>query len=146
MRKNPLHPVQKPMTDLSAVDEAGGWADALVRREHRGPGDTVDAAIHRAARRHQVPERTLRALRYRKPKEIAASVYRALMRAYDAECARQEAKLRHELQIARSLPATPDRLRLIREVEAVLGSPASEAGGQEAHPAEDEDQSSGWGD
>jgi len=36
------------MTDLSVVDEAATWADLLVRREHRGPGDTIDAARQRA--------------------------------------------------------------------------------------------------
>ena len=119
--KDPLLSEQK-VTDLSVVDEAAGWADFLVRREHRGPGDTIDAARGRAARRHHVPERTLWSLRYRKPKDVAGSVYRALQRAYQAECERQEAKLAHELEITRRLAATPARLALIAETEAVLGS------------------------
>lgn len=118
------------MTDLSVVDEAAEWADMLVRKEHRGPGDTLDAARLRAARKHKLPERSLWALRYRRPKDIAASIYRSLQRAYQAECDRQEAKLRHELEITKALPETPARLALIAETEAVLGSLESAPGRQ----------------
>lgn len=120
------------MTDLTAVDDAARWADLLVRREHRGPGDTIDAARLRAARKHHVPERTLWALRYRRPKDLMASVYLRIKAAYEAECERQEARLRHELEITKALPSTEARLRLIRETEALLGSLASETGGTAA--------------
>lgn len=126
-RKDLLHAEQKSMTDISAVDEACLWADALVRREFRGPGDTIDAARHRAAQKHKLPERTLWALRYRKPKNLFADVYKAIQRAHQLECERQEAKLRHELEITKALPRTPDLQKLIDETEALLGSMASEA-------------------
>lgn len=113
------------MTDLSVVDEAATWADLLVKREHRGPGDTIDAARLRAARKYHVPEQALWSLRYRRPKDIAGSIYRTLQRAVAAECERQEAKLRHELEITKALPPTAARLALIAETEAVLGSMAS---------------------
>jgi hypothetical protein len=53
---------------------------------------------------------------------MLASVYVRLKHAYEHECARQEAKLRHELEITKALPPTPARLALVRETEAVLGS------------------------
>ena len=127
-RHNPLHPEQK-VTDLTAVDRAASWADWLVRREHRGPGDTIDAARLRAARKHRLPERILWALRYRKPKQIWADMYLSLERAVEAEIKCQEARLEHELAIAKALPATAHRLALIAEIETVLGpAPGASAG------------------
>jgi len=109
------------MTDLSVVDEAASWADMLVRREHRGPGDTIDAARRRAARKHKLPEQVLWALRYRKPKRIWADLYKKLELAVAAEIHSQEARLAHELAITKSLPATTARRALIAETEALLG-------------------------
>jgi hypothetical protein len=125
MRKHPLLPEQKPMTDLSVVDEAASWADLLVRREHRGPGDTLDAARQRAARKHKLPEQVLWALRYRKPKRIWADLYKRLEMAVAAEIQSQEARLAHELAITKALPPTPARLALIAETEALLGQTES---------------------
>lgn len=110
------------MTDLSVVDEAASWADLLVKREHRGPGDTIDAARQRAARKHRLPEQVLWALRYRKPKRIWADLYKRLEQAVAAEIQSQEARLAHELEITKALPATPARLALIAETEALLGA------------------------
>jgi hypothetical protein len=125
-RKDRLHPEQK-VTDLTAVDRAASWADWLVRREHRGPGDTIDAARLRTARKHRLPERILWALRYRKPKQIWADMYLSLESAVAAEISSQEARLGHELAIAKALPATAHRMALIAEIEAVLGSPPGAA-------------------
>ena len=123
------------MSDMSIVDEAAGWADFLVRREHRGPGDTVEAARQRAARKHRLPEQLLWALRYRKPKRIWADLYVKLEQAAAAECERQEEKLRHELEITKRLPPTADRLALIAETEALLGPASGEAERASAQPA-----------
>ncbi len=112
------------MTDMS-VDNAAGWADALVRREHRGPGDTIDAARARAARKHKLPEQLLWALRYRKPKRIWADLYLKLEAAVAAEVKSQEARLAHELEITKALPPTAARLALIAETEALLGQASS---------------------
>ncbi len=128
MRKDPLLPEQKTMTDLSVVDEAAGWADLLVRREHRGPGDTIDAARARAARKHKVPEQALWALRYRKPKRIWADLYKKLELAVAAEIESQEARLAHELEIHRATLATTASGRaLVDEAEALLGSTQGQA-------------------
>ena len=131
MAQNLCRRETKPMTDLAMEDlpviQAKGWADGLIRASHRGPGDTTDAAIHRAAVKHGLDPRVLWRLRYRTPKDLLASVYLKIKAAYEAECERQEARLRHELEITKALPATEARLRLIRETEAVLGSLESEA-------------------
>ncbi len=111
------------MTDLSVVDEAATWADLLVRREHRGPGDTLDAARARTARKHKVPEQVLWALRYRKPKRIWADLYKRLEMAVAAEILSQEAKLAHELAIHKAtLASTPAGRALVSEAEALLAN------------------------
>jgi len=110
------------MTDMSIspADEAAGWAEGLVRLHHRGPGDTVDAAMHRVARKHGIAHQILWRLRYRRPDDLMAKVYLRIQAAYEAECTRQEAKLAHQLEITRALPATPARAALIAETEALL--------------------------
>jgi hypothetical protein len=126
MRNHPLLPEQKPMTDLSVVDEAANWADLLVRREHRGPGDTIDAARARAARKHNVPEQILWSLRYRKPKRIWADLYKALQLAVAAEIQSQEARLAHEIAITKAIATSPAGLALVDEAEALLASTQGE--------------------
>jgi hypothetical protein len=118
------------MTDIPVVDEAAQWADWLVRREHRGPGDTVEAARHRAARKHRVPERLLWTLRYRKPKRIWADLYKKLEQAVAAEIHSQEARIAHDLETHKAaLAATASGRALLDEAAALLAnSPVSEAG------------------
>lgn len=111
------------MTDMSVVDEAATWADLLVKREHRGPGDTIDAARLRAAQKYRVPEQALWSLRYRRPKDIAGSIYRSLQRAVAAEIQSQEARLAHEIEITRTVTSSAAGLALIDEAEALLGAP-----------------------
>lgn len=120
------------MTDITAHDvpvvQAKGWTNGLIRSAYRGPGDTVDAAMHRAAVKHGLDPKVLWRLRYRTPKDMLASVYLKIKAAYEVECERQEARLRHELEITKALPPTPARLALIAETEAVLGSMEGAAG------------------
>lgn len=118
------------MSDMTAdnlpVNQAKGWANGLIRSAHRGPGDTTDAAIHRAAVKHGLDPKVLWRLRYRTPKDMLASVYLKIKTAYEAECERQEARLRHELEITKALPITEARRRLIAETEALLGQAPGE--------------------
>ena len=119
--------------DIESVEEAKGWANRLIAAHHRGPGDTTDAAIHRAAVKHGLDPQLLWRLRYRSPKSIVTGAWKRVKAAYEAECERQEARLRHELEITKTLPATPARLALIAETEALLG----QASGSEVRsPAE----------
>lgn len=128
MSKFPLRQEQK-VFDAGTIDgerlvgEAADWSTALWKKTHDGMGDTQEAAMYRAAERYGVEPQTFWALRYRRPKDILASIYFRLKAAYEAECGRQEARLRHELELTKQLPATPARLALIAETEAVLGQP-----------------------
>lgn len=114
------------MTDCTVVDEAASWAEWLVRKEHRGPGDTVEAARLRAARKHKLPERLLWALRYRKPKRIWADLYVKLEQAVAAEIQIQEARLAHELALTKALTTSASGLALIDEAQALLGTTSVE--------------------
>lgn len=124
--KHSLLVEQKPMTDMTAVDEAASWADLIVRREHRGPGDTLDAARMRAARKHRLPEQTLWSLRYRKPKDLSASIYRALYRAYVAETQSMEAKIAENIKLLEALPASPARDRMVAQLARFQADSANE--------------------
>lgn len=106
----------------SVVEDAARCAAALWQHTHAGMGDTQEAAMYRAAQKYGVEPGTFWALRYRHPKAILAHIYLRLKAAYDAECGRQEAKLRYELEATKALAATPARLALIAETEALLGS------------------------
>ena len=105
----------------SVVDDAARWSGALWQRTYEGMGDTQEAAMYRAAQRYGIDPGTFWALRYRRPKDILASIYLRLKAAYDAEVSRQEAKLRHELEITKALAPTEARLALVAETEALLG-------------------------
>ena len=128
MSKIPLRQEQEVFDGEAVVDEAAHWAEALLQRTYRGPGDTIEAASYRAEQKYGVPAQTFWALRYRKPKDILASIYRTLQSAYEAECGRQEARLRHELELVKALPRNEARQVLIDETEAALGIAPSRTG------------------
>lgn len=109
------------------VDDAAKWADALLHRTYRGPGDTIEAARYRAEQKYGVPAQAFWALRYRKPKNILAPIYAALRAAYEAECGRQEARLRHELEMAKALNGGANLAAAISEAEAALSHETGEA-------------------
>jgi hypothetical protein len=122
VNKNPLRQEQEVYDGEAVVSEAAGWAEALLQRTYRGPGDTIEAASYRAEQKYGVPAQTFWALRYRKPKDILASIYRTLQSAYEAECGRQEARLRHELELAKALKGSANLEAAISEAEAALGN------------------------
>ena len=68
----------------AVVIEAKSMADFILHRVHRGPGDTVDAAMHRAERLYGVPSEWLHRLRYRDLKDVPGSVLLTLFNAYRA--------------------------------------------------------------
>lgn len=128
VRKNDLHRVKVPlrkeqnMDGVAIVDDVARKAGLLVSREFRGPGDTIEAAMSRAERRWGIPFTTFWALRYRKPKDVLASVYCRINEAYDAEVSRQEAKLRHEIEITRKVLGDAADHPALRAAEAVLAA------------------------
>lgn len=80
------------MTDTALV-EAKGWAEALMDREFRGRGDKEKSARHRLSEKIGIPASYLFRLQYktRSMKDVAGSVYRALMIAYHNACEKNEA-------------------------------------------------------
>jgi hypothetical protein len=99
VRKNSLR--ESIVTDVTAVDQAASWAKRLTLSEARGPGD-MENAWRRLEARYGVPWRSFWSLRYRRPNEIAASIYLRLQAAYVAECERQMRRHQHELEITRA--------------------------------------------
>jgi hypothetical protein len=103
---------------MSAVNDVASWANDLVRREMRGPGD-MEGAMHRLESRFGIPWRTFWELRYRKPADVMTGLYRQMYAAYQSECERQERLLRHEREIAKAKAEA---------FAASIGSPSELAG------------------
>ena len=76
----------KNMSDVF-VSNAREWANELIRRESRGPGD-LDNAMRRLEARYGIPATTFWRLRHGRIKEIFASTYVKIQSAYLAECER----------------------------------------------------------
>lgn len=91
----------KKMSDAAYVDDARSWAQELVRRESRGPGDQENA-MRRLGTRHGIPWRVFWKLKYRPPQDIFISTYNRLHAAYRAECERQLRLLKHDIEITKA--------------------------------------------
>ncbi len=106
---------------MSASSDAALWANELVRRESRGPGDSENA-MRRLEARYGISWRTFWALRYRPPSEVFVSVYQRLHAAYLAECERQERLLRHEIEIVKAKGLASSAVTAaISEAESLVG-------------------------
>lgn len=90
------------LAGIPPVDQAAEWAHELVMRETRGPGD-LDNAMRRIGRKTGVGYQALRNLRYRKPKDIPASVFFKLGQAYHDFIQSQIRKLADELETTRAI-------------------------------------------
>lgn len=66
------------------VSEARVMGEYILQRVHRGPGDTIDAAMHRAEVAYGVPASWLRRLRYRQITDMPVSAFGAIAHAYRA--------------------------------------------------------------
>ena len=113
---------QEQSVSETYVHEAQRWASALLEREHRGPGDTLDAAMWRAEQKWGIDHSTFWSLRYRPPREMFVSVYMRLRQAYEMECVRQEARLQHELMLAKAAGFHAANSTAVREAEALLAA------------------------
>jgi hypothetical protein len=82
------------------VNESKRMADFILQRVHRGPGDTVDAAMHRAERLYGVSAAWLHRLRYREIKDMPVSAFAALVHAYRAACDAGERAYQEEKALA----------------------------------------------
>lgn len=83
-----------------ALIEAKQWADALMEAEWRGRKDRDGPVRYRLSKKTGVPESYLYRLQYKtaEMKDVAGSVYRSLMLAYEELCQRNEnaADVMHE--------------------------------------------------
>lgn len=93
-------PDGKIMSDVF-VSNAQSWANELVRRESRGPGD-YENAMRRLESRYGIPWQTFWRLRHGRLKDVYVSIYVRLQGAYQAECERQIRLLAHEIEIAKA--------------------------------------------
>jgi hypothetical protein len=98
--------MSKKMSDAAYVERAAEWSRHLVNREIGKGANTLDEAMDRASQRYGIDRHTFWAMRYRRPKDILASIYFRMKSAYEAECTRQEKALRHELDMAMGLPGS----------------------------------------
>lgn len=113
-------PDGKIMSDVF-VSNAQEWANELVRRESRGPGD-YENAMRRLESRYGIPWQTFWRLRHGRLKDVYVSIYVRLQAAYQAECERQMRLLAHEIEIAKAKglthsPAVAKAEALLHEVE-----------------------------
>lgn len=93
-------------------------ADFILQKAHRGPGDTVDAAMHRAERMYGVPAAWLHRLRYRQIKDMPVSAYGAIVRAYRAAQEASERAYEAERKLADARNS-----KLVGLADLIAGSP-----------------------
>lgn len=110
---------------VSCVTEAQGWANKLVARESRGPGD-MENAMRRLETRYGIPWRTFWSFKYRPPTDVFVRVYLQIRLAYIAECERQTRLLQHEISITK-LKVGPHS-KAVRAAEALVGTKARRRG------------------
>jgi hypothetical protein len=120
VRKNLLR--GETMSDAAYVDQAADWAQRLTHTEARGPGD-MENAWRRLEARYGVPWRVFWSLRYRRPPEIATSIYMRLLAAYQAECERQLGRLEHEIKITSAIVGA--RHPVVASAQAVVDAAAA---------------------
>lgn len=115
----------------AALCEAKRWADDLMDMEFKGRGDREKTARGRLAKKVGLPESYLYRLQYktREMKDVAGSVYRALMLAYDAACEGNE-EAANRYKAARMRLRNPNEETEQEPVEASQGVGAS-AGGKD---------------
>lgn len=90
----------KKMSMAFTIDDAKGMAGFLLAKEHRGPGDTIEAAASRIEVMRGVPASLLLRLRHREVNDMLLSNFAALAHAYMAVKTRVEEAYEHERSLA----------------------------------------------
>ena len=81
----------------------------LVAHEHKGHGDTLEAARDRLSRRYGLCPQKLWSILYRPSKDVWASFYFQVQHAYEDACKRQERLALHEEMIAEAMGIEADK-------------------------------------
>lgn len=93
------------------------WAEFLIKRETRGPGD-YDNAMRRV---HKVPYSLLWSLIYRPPKDIGVRKFLQLRNAYLAACEAEKKRLEDAIKKTRETTGlTPDDCLALRAGVALV--------------------------
>lgn len=93
---------------VAYIAEAKTMARFLLKREHRGPGDTIEASAGRLQTKFKVPASIIMRLWNRPVKDMLMSNFMALATAYIKANARVERAYEHE----KALAVNPTILRL----------------------------------
>ena len=117
MRPKKFLNTEQPM---SSVEIAADYANRMIERESRGPGDTEEA-MRRIEAKTGVGYWTLWSLRYRRRdlKTIAADQFQRIRTAYLATCERQLHALQHELAVEQARCGNDDFADLVVEAEVL---------------------------
>jgi hypothetical protein len=100
--------VRESKMSVAYVKEAKGMADYLLSREHRGLGDTIEAAAYRTEAKYRVPASFLLRLRNRPVNDMLVSNFMALAAGYRKATQAVDRAYEHE----KSLAVNPTILRL----------------------------------
>ena len=99
----------------------------LLRRHHKGPGDTIEAAAARIGAKHRIDPSILMQGWNRGPRETKTSRWMAVFKAYHAEfCARHSAESYEDKRNAAAGQIHPALLRLADLVAGRTDQPAGE--------------------
>lgn len=93
---------------VAYIADAKMMAKFLLKREHRGPGDTIEASAARIQTKFKVPASIIMRLWNRPVKDMMMSNFMALATAYIKANARMEKAYEHE----KALAVNPTILRL----------------------------------
>lgn len=109
------------MNDIN-VATAANMARYLVNHEHKGLGDTTEAAINRIAIKQGISPSIISRLIYRKMDDMLLSNFAAVVSAYQAACISAERQIEHERSIHETFKT------VLRAADFVAGSKAEREG------------------
>lgn len=102
---------------VAYINDLKGMADFLLEREFKGPGDTIEAAAHRAQTKYGAPASLILRLRNRVVNDMMMSSAMAIATAYLKAQERVEKAYAHE----KSMAVNPAILRLANFVAGAEG-------------------------
>jgi hypothetical protein len=92
--------METKMSMAFTIEDAKGMAGYLLAKEHRGPGDTIEAAASRNEVKHGVPANLLLRLRHREINDMLLSNFAVLANAYMAVKTKVDRAYEHEKSLA----------------------------------------------
>ena len=104
-----------------AIMEAKRMSGFLLTREHRGPGDTIEAAAYRLQTRYGIPVAITLRLRNRELKDMFVSSFMPILNAYLAATKSIEAAADHMEEAYEEKRAVAAHPNLVRLADFVAG-------------------------